>query len=146
MSHEVKGECIIFKGWKDRHGYGHLVVKKVHFGAHALALRLHLGRTLGPGMYALHKCHNPPCINPDHLYEGTQKENVQDAKDRGLNTGAGLCPFTTAARKHPPEVYDRIIELKRTTSLSAQKIADLIGLPRTTVAMYVTRFNKGEYS
>lgn len=31
-----------------------------------------------PGMFVLHKCHNPACINPDHLYIGTAKQNTHD--------------------------------------------------------------------
>lgn len=51
--------------------------------AHRLALQLHLGRPLRPGMFALHSCDNPPCCNPAHLREGTNLENVRDAMDRG---------------------------------------------------------------
>lgn len=55
--------------------------------AHRLAWILTNGE-IPDGMYVLHKCDNKKCVNPDHLYLGTQKKNLQDAKDRGLtNTG-----------------------------------------------------------
>ncbi len=41
------------------------------------------------GMYVLHKCDNKTCVNPEHLYLGTQTQNVKDNVDRGLtNTGS----------------------------------------------------------
>lgn len=38
-----------------------------------------------------HKCHNPICVNPDHLYDGTQTENMQDMKKAGRQKYPG-CP------------------------------------------------------
>jgi hypothetical protein len=51
--------------------------------ANRVALELKLGRKLKLGMHALHTCDNPPCCNWDHLYEGSVKQNVKDAIDRG---------------------------------------------------------------
>lgn len=35
-----------------------------------------------PTQWMLHKCHNPPCVNPNHLYEGTILENNRDIHQR----------------------------------------------------------------
>lgn len=93
-------------------------------------------------MFALHKCHNPPCINPEHLYEGAQAENVRDAWDRGTLTGAVLSPFSSASRKYAPETYEEIVKRVR-TGQSSYSIARELGIPRGTIALYVTRFRKG---
>lgn len=86
------GECIVFVGAtgtleapksRDRDGYGKLKVDGKDLRAHVVALQLHLGRELLPGMYALHTCHNPPCCNPDHLYEGTHEDNMRDMVEAG---------------------------------------------------------------
>lgn len=142
MKHEVHGPCIPFKGIKDRHGYGYLKIGGKTIGAHALALRLSLGRSLGPGMFALHKCHNPPCINPEHLYEGTQADNVRDAWDRGTLTGAVLSPFTSASRKYHPEVYEEIVRRARAGE-SGPAISRAMNIPRGTISRYITMYNKG---
>jgi hypothetical protein len=51
--------------------------------AHRHALELKLGRPIGSGLLALHTCDNPSCVRPDHLYEGTQSDNMRDMHDRG---------------------------------------------------------------
>jgi hypothetical protein len=49
---------------------------------HRLALERKLGRPIKPGFKALHECDYPPCVNPDHLYEGTDADNVHDTMER----------------------------------------------------------------
>ncbi len=63
-------------------GYGRARVFGQYTGAHRASLWLTTLRK--PVQWVLHKCDNPPCVNPDHLYEGTPKEN---AMDRELRSG-----------------------------------------------------------
>lgn len=58
--------------------------------AHRIALSLHLGRPLKA--CALHRCDNPPCCNPAHLFEGTQADNMRDMwkKRRNYTGGPGV--------------------------------------------------------
>ena len=68
--------CWIWVGCVDKWGYGDLSYKGKHIQAHRLAWRL---LESDPGeMDVLHKCNNPPCCNPDHLYLGTDLENARD--------------------------------------------------------------------
>jgi hypothetical protein len=57
---------------------------------HKLSLETHLGRPLAPGMVTRHKCRSDLCVNPDHLEEGTQAENVWDMIRDGTHHGTIL--------------------------------------------------------
>jgi hypothetical protein len=50
---------------------------------------------VGPNEVICHKCNNKECVNPDHLYSGTQKQNVKDSIDAGTHvstTWSNFCP------------------------------------------------------
>lgn len=75
--------CWIWTAGTTTFGYG--VFHPVHgmsVGAHRFALASHMGRAIRYRMFVCHRCDNPSCVNPDHLYEGTPRQNVGDAVRR----------------------------------------------------------------
>lgn len=71
--------CWEWTGATLRKGYGQFRRKelKPEAAAHRISWRLTYGE-IPKGMCILHKCDNPPCVRPDHLFLGTKKENSQD--------------------------------------------------------------------
>jgi HNH endonuclease len=81
---QVTENCWLWKGGVDICGYGSTNFKGSRKArAHRVAYEL-FKEPIPKGMLVLHRCDNPSCCNPDHLFVGTQKDNKKDqaSKDR----------------------------------------------------------------
>lgn len=70
---------------RTRYGYGIVTAPGAHprrFMAHRVAWTVANGE-IPPGLMVLHRCDNPPCVNPAHLFVGTQSDNMHDASVKG---------------------------------------------------------------
>ena len=75
-----------FSCWEWRrgksYGYGVLTYTQYACRAHRMAVRIVYGK-IPDGLYICHKCDNPPCVNPNHLFLGTAKDNAEDRITKG---------------------------------------------------------------
>lgn len=77
--HEAIGNCWEWTACQLPHGYGQLSKDgKKGLRAHRVAWEDANG-PIPDGMNVLHRCDNPPCVRPSHLFLGTQKDNMHDA-------------------------------------------------------------------
>ena len=75
--------CWLWLGKKHSFGYG-AVGKNGKIKTHRLSWQFFRG-PIPNGISVLHKCDNPPCVNPDHLFLGTQADNMRDMSKKGRN-------------------------------------------------------------
>jgi len=98
---DKSGECWIWTGTRLPTGYGRFYDGEKMVNAHRHALLLS-GVRIHKNELACHRCDNPPCVRPSHLFVGTQRENILDAMSKGRhvapNRGKTICasghPFT----------------------------------------------------
>jgi hypothetical protein len=77
--------CWIWTGSSNDAGYGVVWTDdKILVGAHRFSYELHNEPITG-GLFVLHRCDNPPCVNPEHLFLGTAADNVHDMIRKGRN-------------------------------------------------------------
>jgi hypothetical protein len=85
--------CWLWMGHLNEDGYGKFGVKSSEsYLAHRYSYQLAFGAA---SQYVLHTCDNPACVNPDHLFTGSQADNMRDASAKGRLAGRSI------GEKHP---------------------------------------------
>jgi len=80
-------DCWAWAGGCDHGGYGRIKAagERRNLAAHRVAWEFRYGPIPG-GLCVLHRCDNPGCVNPEHLFLGTVADNNRDKKEKGRST------------------------------------------------------------
>lgn len=81
--HGPRGDCWVWTGSRNEHGYGSLTVRCKRKKAHRQAWEYVVG-PIPDGMELCHSCDFPPCVKPEHMFVGTHADNHEDAAAKGL--------------------------------------------------------------
>lgn len=74
---DKSGDCWVWTGHRTLGDYGLFWINEKDERAHRVSWQFHNG-SVPDEMHVLHHCDNPPCVNPDHLWLGTDADNVRD--------------------------------------------------------------------
>jgi len=73
--------CWLWKGKIPAHGYGYIQINKKCYRAHRVSWEIYFGE-IPKGMLVCHKCDVPSCVNPDHLFLGSDADNMRDRDEK----------------------------------------------------------------
>lgn len=138
--------CLVWTGWINRNGYGRLRDEtRKTVAAHRVAWTLQNGAIPSHragmdyrGVCVLHACDNRACVEPTHLFLGTQRENMADRDQKGRGSTQGLVhgfPLSGARNGRAKLSVEQVKEIREIGhSKSKRSLAAQYGVARLTIA------------
>ena len=138
---DKSGECWNWTGALNytTHGYGVFGAKSGNALAHRYSYAAFVGEILD-GMQVLHRCDNKRCVRPDHLFLGTQKDNMQDMMSKGREVRYDRSGTKNPRYRVTPETVAKI-KAERATGRTIASISGEFGVSLT----HVGRIVRGEH-
>lgn len=124
--------CWMWTAGGDVDGYGAFSRNRTQIKAHRYSWELHYG-SIQDGLWVLHRCDNPRCVRPDHLFLGTHQENMADMKAKGRSQRGERCHAAKLTERQAKEVIKAAKRGER-----CEDIARRFGVSRSTVSLVAT--------
>ncbi len=128
-------ECWEWKAYRDPLGYGRFRMDGTRqpTTAHRASWEISFGPIGDTRLFVCHHCDNPPCVNPDHLFLGTQKDNLIDMDSKGRRGN-----YDHSGEGNPAAKLTRedVIEIRRLLALGEMQkdVADKFRVSRSLIS------------
>jgi hypothetical protein len=114
--------CHEWVGFRNADGYGQLRVNGIVDRAHRVAYRLYVGE-IPKGMHVCHKCDNPSCCNPEHLFLGSNNDNIKDSCTKNRRAIGERCGRFALSKEQVIQIAGLINE-----GIGSSRIAKIAGV------------------
>jgi hypothetical protein len=118
-------------------GYGLVGLNGRTYSAHRLSLAMAQGKDIPTEVGVYHRCDNPPCVRPDHLFTGTAADNVADKVRKGRHPAGSRSVLATIDEETVVEIRSLYVG----SNLSHSDIASRYGMPRRTITAIINGEN-----
>ncbi len=128
-------DCWEWKKYTQKEGYGRFKHDKKPLRAHRVSWIIHNG-VIPNDLCILHKCDNPPCVNPSHLFLGTRADNAKDRDAKGRNKSV-LGEFNPNSKLTEKEVLS-IRKMYADGKYNQIELGKIFGIHRGSVSSIIT--------
>ena len=128
--------CWLWTAYLNQNGYGVISHERKTILAHRASYMIHVGDIPADDglskMCVLHHCDTPPCVNPDHLFTGTNQDNMDDcaAKGRLAKLSGENHPFAKLTDRNAMSIFN----LAHSGLMWGYEIAEMFGIHKTVVS------------
>jgi len=141
VNQDAPNDCWEWTAHCNEHGYGRMKIDGKHQLAHRVSWLIHNGTIPDiagsdcRGTCVLHHCDNRKCVNPDHLFLGTHKDNLTDMANKGRSV-----PVVGDAHVFSKLTYKKVQEIIYKDQFFSQRIlASEYGVSQRTIGNIVNR-------
>ena len=121
------GPCWVWTGAKYQDGYGQFRLNGRRRGAHRFSWEMEHGHP--PAQWVLHKCDNPPCVNPAHLFEGDHTDNQRDMIAKGRRVAVRF-----PGESHPQvKLSNEQVRIIRASSNGCRRLSICFGVSKSLI-------------
>jgi hypothetical protein len=124
-----KNGCWEWSAYTDKDGYGIAYKNRMPVRAHRRAWELYVGK-IPEGALVCHTCDNPKCVNPRHLFLGTNKENTSDMIRKGRDRLSG-------SRHHQAKLAPEQVRAIRGSNEKRRVLAAKYGVSLSTICLII---------
>lgn len=129
-------ECWEWKGGIDAYGYGIFTANKKTYKSHRVMYEIYYSEPL-EDLHCLHRCDNRKCVNPLHLFSGTNLDNVRDKVAKGrCYTGYQKGEHNGASKLKDKQVIE-IRRLHSTQNYTKTELGKMYGVHRATISCII---------
>ncbi len=127
---DPKTNCWVWMMCRNKRGYGYFRTEGKNKQAHRGAWETAFG-PIPEGMFVCHKCDNPPCCNPEHLFLGTPQDNSTDMVSKQRQAPQiGALNGNTELKEHDVSIIKMLLPL----GVKQRHLAQLYGVSRSNIA------------
>lgn len=135
--------CWLWVGKTNKDNYGIIKHCNRYRRANRVSWVIHFGN-IPPGKFVLHRCDNPKCVNPNHLFLGTQADNIADMVSKGRNLAPGAIDPVVGEQHGRSKLTEKdVIEIRKwyVPRRGVGQLAAKFGISRSHVARLVNGIN-----